>query len=101
MLRHKKYQITFNRLLKDERISPNRRMLLALLQIYTDAKASGDHEEADKFWDIIKVQYGSSYRVNWTDREDPMTEYEQTQVEMAAAREIKEMYASLGGDKDK
>ena len=76
-------------------------MLLALLQVYTDAMAAGELGEAAKFWDIIRTQYGSSKDVQWLDKEDDLTtKLGGTKVEVEAAKEIKDIYASLGREND-
>lgn len=101
MLRFRKYQGQVNRLLKDERISPNRRMLVFLLQIYEDAKAANDTKEADRIWSLISTQFGPYVgKIDWVDKEDKSDGFDKTKVEVEAAKEIKDLYVSLGREKD-
>lgn len=55
-----------NRLLRDERLSPNRRTILAILKLWMKL----DGSDKDFIKGVIDRQFGSGARIKWTDPED-------------------------------
>lgn len=88
MRRLMKHRVILNRLLKDDRLSPNRRMLGELLSMWLDC----DGDERDKVWEIIKAQYGSAEKVRWVSSEDAEQKESQANIEKQAIEGLRSMF---------
>lgn len=79
-----------NRILKDERLSPNRRSLMAVLKIWINMEPG---PEKEWFRGIIDAQFGNPQRTRWTDAEDSAEKESQSNITKEADATIKNIFS--------
>jgi hypothetical protein len=96
MQRKREHRIVLNRLLRDERISPNRSLLAEVLSMWLDAESD---EEKAFVQDLIKNVWANPKRVRWIDEDDPQEEANRTNLEQEARDKIKDVFDQLLGSR--
>jgi hypothetical protein len=91
MRRVREYHVILNRLLKDERLNPNRALLAVALSMLTDTE--GDEHELIK--SVIRAVWGTPKYSRWGDEDDPQTPRDSNALELAQTEEIKTVFANL------
>ena len=89
MKRVVRHKTLINKIAKDERLSPHRRLLAELFLIWMDTEG----EERKDVFDIIKAQYGSSNRVKWSHPVDPTTPKSIGLIETESIQVLKDFFA--------
>lgn len=94
MQRVREHHIVLNRLLKDERLNPNRALLAEVLAMWTDTQG----EEKTLITDILRSVWVSSKYVKWSDDDDPPTPAPGSMTEQQQSEQIKNVFASILSD---
>lgn len=90
--RHVKHQTILNKICKDERLSPNRRLLGEMLALWLDCT---EEKEKDALLKVILANFGSSQRTFWLDREDGKSVTNPPQVDVEASKIFKEYFSAV------
>ena len=98
MKRHKKkHRDNINRILRDDRLHPNRRVFAEAMLAYFDAETE---EEQAMFGNLLMTQFGTPDRITLKDRDDPPQAIpKNTAVEIEAHKDLKSALADLTGGK--
>lgn len=91
MRRAREYHIVLNRLLRDERLNPNRALLAVALSMLTDAEG----DEVDLIKSVLATVWGNPKMVRWSDEDDPRVPNPSTERERDQAEQIKSVWDSL------
>lgn len=110
MLRMKEHRANINRIVKDDRLSPNRRTLLQLIVMYFDAdekpRTTGaaitdlpfDEEKAakdkDLLYRVLLCEYGNSRNIRWLDPADA-PEDPTSRIELDATATIRSAFDAV------
>lgn len=96
MRRVREYHIILNRLLRDERLNPNRALLAVVLSMLTDTEG----EEYELIKSVIQSVWGNPKYARWSDPDDPATPQANSNREIEQTEQIKSVFADLLGSKD-
>lgn len=107
MKRTREHNIDLKRLIKNERLAPNRGLLAVALSMYLDAEPG---EEKDLFFNLLKNVWVSPKKIQWVDSEDvgddPVATAEKEKISQLRAAfdavldERKQELADREGDSD-
>ena len=83
-----------NKILKDDRLSPNRRMLAEMLRLWLDAD---DKNEKAILLQLIVANFGSSQKVYWLDKTDDgkPKQFPQNSMDIKAAEALKKYFEAM------
>lgn len=91
MQRLREHRIFMNRILRDERLTPNRALLAEMMMLWMDAEA----DEKAFVQGIINSVFGSPTRVRWRDEDDPPPTGQSGPLEKEAESQIREAFSFL------
>lgn len=80
------------RLLRDDRLTPNRRLLGFCMALWLDAREEVDRQFIQRLMEAVWV---SPIRTRWTDSDDPQEPQSLTNVEREGALQIKGIFDNL------
>lgn len=95
MKRLVKHKTVLHRILKDERLSPNKRLLGEMLYLWLDVD---DPENKKEIMSLIQATYGSPRRVLWKDGDSPQLIPSLSKIEAEAQASLKEFFAQAQED---
>lgn len=91
-------RVALTKLLRDDRLTPNRRILAFCLALWLDARDDADRQFLQR---LIEAVWVSPVRTRWNDPDDPSEQPVQTNLERDGAAEIKGIFDQmLRGAKD-
>lgn len=83
-----------NRIVKDERLYPNRRMLAAMIHMYFDAQ---NEQEKSLFHDIIRYSFLNKSSITLADTDDTAAKEPGTNLEKEAAKTVRSLIDNIAG----
>jgi hypothetical protein len=89
MRRDKKHTRTLSMIVRDERLSPHRRLLGELLFLWVDAETE---EEKKMLFEVIRAQYGSPKKTLWGEDKDSQVK-KLSEAEETATAALKDFFA--------
>ena len=93
MKRSERHKSLINRIAKDDRLSPHRRLLAELFLVWIDCV---DPQEKKDVFDIIKAQYGTARRTSWLPGDDPdLLKPKIGKIEAEATQALKDFFSKV------
>jgi len=92
-----KHRSILTKILKDDRISPNRRLLGEMLHLWLDAETVEDKQQ---LMSLIQATYGSPKRTTWKDGECSDIETSFSKAEADAQESLKKFFAEAQKDSE-
>jgi hypothetical protein len=86
------HRIRLNRILRDERIAPNRALLAEMLYLYLDAE---EGPEKTLIQQTLEVNFNNAKLIKWKDGQDPVVEVSMTDVQKAATAKIRDIWKEM------
>lgn len=80
------------KLLRDDRLTPNRRLLAFCMALLLDAREEADREFIQR---LIEAVWVSPSRTRWNDSDDPQEPQSLTNVERDGALQIKSIFDTM------
>ena len=92
MQRVTKHKTVLNKILRDERLSPNRRLLGEMLALWLDSQ---DKDEKATILKLIEANFGSPKRTLWGEGNSPELKTSLGQIEAEATAALKEYFEQV------
>lgn len=91
-----KHKANLNKLIKDERLHPHRRLLAEMLSMWMDV----DEANKERILKLVEATFGSPRRTLWQEGDNPELKPTMQKLEVEATSMLKDYFAQAQSDAD-